>query len=251
MAPNPPRPGVHSLAPGMSADRRSDEFLTPIRLSTEELAEQDLGLLQEYLPPEPVELPLDEQEHHLRPAICLEDPPEEFLVVIEKETPTTSLGVGFDPVDGMSLLVMAIGEGPVKDWNRLKRPLHCDVRLFDRVVSVNGIVGDSKDLLKEVVHDRVVELLVRRPVQWIMVVEKAALTDDTQDNLGLLADDAGNALLVTDFVSGIFQDWNWRNWQCPLRKNDRILEVNGRRGTASQLLALIKKEPVLKMLIEH
>ena len=41
--------------------------------------------------------------------------------------------------------------------------------------------------------------------------------------------------MIGDVASGPFKTWNQANPSVPLRPNDRIVEVNGARGTPEQL----------------
>jgi len=73
------------------------------------------------------------------------------------------------------------------------------------------------------------------------------------DSIGAAVDATdGKTLLIAGVrQSGLLGEWNKEHWQKPVRKNDRIIEVNGIRGDAPRLLDLIKTEDRLDLLIEH
>ena len=56
----------------------------------------------------------------------------------------------------------------------------------------------------------------------------------------------GNRLVVNDVATGPLKVWNDDHPEAPLRRNDRIVEVNGVRGTPEQLRDMcIGTEPLL------
>ncbi len=52
--------------------------------------------------------------------------------------------------------------------------------------------------------------------------------------------------MICDVASGPLKTWNEANPNAPLRSNDRIVEVNGARGTPEQLRDMcVGTEPLL------
>lgn len=124
-----------------------------------------------------------------------------------------------------------------------------DIRTYDRIIEVNGVRGDAADLLKVIKSSRKVELRVQRPTVFHLSVAKRT----SIETIGAAVDsrDGKTLLILSVRQSGLLADWNKANWQKPVRKNDRILEVNGIRGDAPRMLDLIKAEDHLDLLIEH
>jgi hypothetical protein len=57
---------------------------------------------------------------------------------------------------------------------------------------------------------------------------------------------AGKKLVIDDVATGPLKAWNDDHPDAPLRRNDRIVEVNGVRGTPEQLRDMcIGAEPLL------
>eukprot|EP00440_Ansanella_granifera_P061260 gb/GFBE01066407.1/.p1 GENE.gb/GFBE01066407.1/~~gb/GFBE01066407.1/.p1 ORF type:complete len:232 (+),score=66.10 gb/GFBE01066407.1/:1-696(+) len=198
---------------------------------------------------------LEEKDNHLRPGICLDDPPEEFSITVERQSFSTPLGIALDPSDGMSLIVKGIKDGPVTEFNKTASRMHCDVRLFDRIVAVNRIFGDAEDLLKELSRNKAVELLVRRPKEYKVTVAKPPAENvyEAHYRHGIIVEDIGDRLIVLGVTEGIFKEYNTLNWEKPVRKNDRIVEVNGVRGSGAKIAEQLssKAERVLNVVLEH
>eukprot|EP00933_Yihiella_yeosuensis_P045585 TRINITY_DN4098_c0_g1_i1.p1 TRINITY_DN4098_c0_g1~~TRINITY_DN4098_c0_g1_i1.p1 ORF type:complete len:241 (-),score=36.70 TRINITY_DN4098_c0_g1_i1:277-999(-) len=198
----------------------------------------------------------EEKENQFRPGLFLDDPPEEFTVEIVRETSTVSLGLALDPSDGMSLIVKGITDGPVTATNEERKKSHSDIRLFDRITAVNGICGDSEDLLKEINRDCKVELRIARPKQYEITLTKPPdnkiIYHPSHYKHGCIVENCHGYLCILGLPEGIFKEYNRYNWQNPVRVNDRILECNGHR-LAEKIIELMsdKKNRVLKLVLEH
>eukprot|EP00930_Biecheleria_cincta_P088678 TRINITY_DN77934_c0_g1_i1.p1 TRINITY_DN77934_c0_g1~~TRINITY_DN77934_c0_g1_i1.p1 ORF type:complete len:258 (+),score=45.56 TRINITY_DN77934_c0_g1_i1:79-774(+) len=197
-----------------------------------------------------------EKDNYLRPGLFLDDPPEEFLAVVEKESSTAPLGICFDPSSGSDLVVREIKVGPVTELNKTAARSMCDIRQFDRVVAVNGVYGDSEDLLKELSRDKTVELLVRRPKPYEVRVSKPVVLESipaSHYRTGIVVEDIGDSLLVLGVASGIFKNWNNLHWDTPIRGGDRIVEINGVRGNAAKIARQLQDFSVksLHVKLEH
>jgi len=188
-----------------------------------------------------------------RHGIYLDEPPPEFPVSIQKDTEDTSLSLEMDASDGMTLLVKRVWPGPVRDWNKTHRGMQHDVRPFDRIVEVNDVRGDNKDLMKELMRrGSHVEMMIRRPKEFRIEVSRA----DRTDSLGIVFVKLGKpdheVLLVTRIEEeGLIAKWNKFHWQFPVRKNDRVIQVNAVRGNAKKLLDVLLNEENLKIVLEH
>jgi len=175
--------------------------------------------------------------------------PSEFVASVVKGSELDGLAMDVDSADGFTLLVKEVKAGPILTWNREMEHKGLDIRTYDRVIEVNGVRGDAADLMKVIKSSRKVELLVRRPTAFRLCVEKRT----SIDSIGAAVDASdGKTLLIAGVrQSGLLHEWNKAHWEKPVRKNDRIIEVNGIRGCAERLLDLIKTEDRLELLIEH
>lgn len=199
-----------------------------------------------------------DENNHTRHGIYLDEPPQEFLVNIPKGAEDTSMALEMDSSDGMTLLVKKIWPGPVLDWNKTHRGMQHDIRAFDRIIEVNDVRGDNKDLMKEMMRrGSHVEMVVRRPQEYEISIRKATRTDP----LGIIfvnlnrMDNDGNpttVLLITKVEEGgLVHKWNREHWQSPVRKHDRVIQVNSARGDAKNLLDMILNEQNLDIVLEH
>jgi len=60
-----------------------------------------------------------------------------------------------------------------------------------------------------------------------------------------------NCLEVVAVNDGIIKDWNTKQADCKLELGDRIREVNGRGGSPQELLALLKRNTWLEVLVQR
>lgn len=175
---------------------------------------------------------------------------KEFRVTIDKESPDTFLAIDVDSSDGFTLLVRRINEGLVTGWNRtVGDATQCDVRMYDRILEVNGMRGDSQDLLMALRTGATIEMVVRRPTLYRLALTKGF----SGEPLGLVIDGVDGVNLLVEHLNehGVFADWNRNHWQQPIRRSDRIVEVNGVRGSAKKLLEAIHRDDHLELSLEH
>merc|ERR1712060_279291 len=102
----------------------------------------------------------------------------------------------------------------------------------DRIVEVNGVSGDAEQLLAEMTT--ACEWNLRW--QW-PAVRRFDIPRGDNGNLGLSLAFAPNGitLCILDVKDGPVKEWNDSNG-APLHTHDRIVEMNGVRGPAEELL---------------
>lgn len=86
------------------------------------------------------------------------------------------------------------------------------------------------------------------PRDFTVVFEKC----DSLKEVGLylsLVDGIG--LLIHDIKAGLAQDWNTQHPELQVKKDDCILQVNGVTDNLSELILMLKREPVLEMRLRH
>lgn len=193
------------------------------------------------------------------PGILVEDPPTDFPVVLRKVHPDDSTNLDVDISDGITLQVREVMEGPATEWNRkFGAALHRDIRVFDRIYEVNGLRGDASVLL-EACRNTTLELLVRRAKQFQLQLEKPRLNYPLGMTVAraMFQNRGGSqgsvdALIVEGLCKdSLVGDYNKVNWENPIRKGDRIIAVNGLRGTAEQLMKAMTGDRALELVVEH
>lgn len=95
---------------------------------------------------------------------------QEFEVTINKQE-SQSMGLDIDKADGKTMLVMNVKTGPVAEFNR--RSEGDKVRVGDRIVIMNGVEGNVRDMLATLAERRQVTCKIRRPVEFRASLAKA------------------------------------------------------------------------------
>jgi hypothetical protein len=156
----------------------------------------------------------------------------QFTVAIDKvSNDPNGLGLDVDITDGPTLLIDAVQEGLVKNWNA-KNP-GSEVMPRDRFLEVNGVSGDAKLIIDELSKAQALSITVRRPIEFAVRIKKP----NDQSRLGLeLSYCAGGATLLVKVINpGLIDLWNKENPGCVLEKGDRVVEVNGISGNSKEL----------------
>jgi hypothetical protein len=164
----------------------------------------------------------------------------QFTISIKKGD-DACLGLDVDNTDGPSLLVDAVQEGLVKDWNAAHP--ECEVRPRDRIVDVNGVAGDANIIIEELSVSPSLSITIRRPVEYSVSITKP--TENQFLGLELSYCAGGATLLVMQVNEGLVRSWNDAHPDLVVVKGDRVVEVNGLAGNSRELFdALVKHEVV-------
>jgi len=177
-----------------------------------------------------------------------------FLVIADKST-GTPLGINVnDTPDKTALLVEAISGTPgalMTVWN-LQNPLMA-LRVGDHLLAVNGHRGKAADLMAEIKKPQRLEMLVSRRIikredgEFTIAADKSTgqplglNVNDTPDKTALVVEH------VSDDKNSLVAQWNAANPGKTIRKGDRIVAVNEKRGVSSELLAEVKKPQLLEI----
>mmetsp|Transcript_77611 Transcript_77611/g.239622 ORF Transcript_77611/g.239622 Transcript_77611/m.239622 type:complete len:145 (+) Transcript_77611:63-497(+) len=87
-----------------------------------------------------------------------------------------------------------------------------------------------------------------KPKEWTIVVQKTP----GGPRLGVDVDLSDGIVLLIDKVNdGLVNEWNKANPDKEVRKDDRVVSVNGSRGNAQQLAEVCKRDDTLEMVIER
>lgn len=166
------------------------------------------------------------------------DPPynvaRELTLTVERDR-SDIIGLGLDTLDARAVFVEGIDPGAIKTWNETQ-PSDMRLMVNDRIVGVNGITrGRTHKLLSEMKNTCVWMLTVQRPVQILVVIDR-----EQCPVLGLELEYAplGRNLLICEVRDGAIKDWNAGPQELKVKRNDRIVKINGSEGRAEMLLSL-------------
>lgn len=167
-----------------------------------------------------------------------------------------AFGLDLNPHDGVTLLIGQVKHGLVEDWNTLQG----DTAVFlvsrgDRIVAVNGVLGDSGMLLETMkvqsdceVFTLTVSRLMEFRVTWNRRIGQSLGLDLAPTN----AAGAVEFVLVKQVRPGPAQDANEAfgpEMEC--RCGDRILEVNGIEGDETHMLKMLAQEASLNAVLRR
>lgn len=164
---------------------------------------------------------------------------EEFAIQLLR-APGESLGLDLDSLDGTGLLICAIKSGPVRTYNSFAPTKAMQLRSGDRIHEVNGVSGDGKAMLEKLKVDETLQMLIRRPTLFPVVIPRA------YGPLGLQVEHTvtGINLLVKAVNHGLIRDFNelqtGQGLGAQIRRKDRICKVNGEKGNPLELLSKMK-----------
>jgi C-terminal processing protease CtpA/Prc len=157
----------------------------------------------------------------------------EFRVTITKES--EELGLDVLQHDSATLLITRIREGLVDRFNR-GQPDECIVQAGDRITEVNGSSGNSEELISTIRSSQTICMTIRRLIEFTVTVSKLS------QRLGINVMQGGCSLTVLGLTDGPFSQWNnCVNQDLKVQPGDLVVEVDGVRGTAEDLLQAIEQ----------
>jgi len=156
------------------------------------------------------------------------------------------LGVDLDFTDGFSARLTRVEhKGAVLEWNK-RCPESLRLLQGDHIVAVNGKRGNARAIMQRLQSDESLEIEVHRPAQITIRVNAA------RGGLGIDTNQAKNAksLMIANVVTGgAISAWNAANEDRVVEKYDRVVAVNGVRGTWKELSAQVRDSQELVLLI--
>lgn len=153
-----------------------------------------------------------------------------------------------------TLLVTDVTRGLVQEWNSLNETEpQLQVRPGDRIIVVNGVRGNTRQLLDMCKNNQVLHMSLLRPPAkelapgvWLVVLDKTGGM-----KLGIdISQHDGRTLLVTEVREGLVQEWNRENPLHQVMPGDRIIKVNSCQNSAQKLLNECRKNSVLRIAIK-
>jgi len=115
----------------------------------------------------------------------------EFTVTVDM-TSNTLLGVDVDWADGKTLYIKSIQHGALEEWNRGHAPRE-SVRAGDRIIAVNGHVGDAHAMVRECKEQQRLELLIRSQ-RKVVVTSQPQIKQENVISHGAIASDDTRSL---------------------------------------------------------
>merc|ERR1712032_286046 len=116
----------------------------------------------------------------------------------------------------------------------------------DHILAVNG-ASTALRIMKRLKEDEEIDILVERPMEFRIDLVKGA------EGVGLDLSHAprGDTLLIRNLTrKGAIQEWNEKKKSvAQVKRLDRIVEVNSIRGKAAELLAELKSQDKLTIII--
>jgi len=173
----------------------------------------------------------------------------EYTVSITKAREDSPVGLELDTVGGACALVMKITSGAIMRFNETAPPEN-QVKVGDFVVGVNGVTGDTKGMAQQTMHSLKLELLLRRPSEFGITLDKLGKTGP-EAMLGIDLDylATGKSLLIRGIKQGLVKAWSETNPDRVVCQSDRIVGVNGFRGDSEVMLKMCKDDPVLELIL--
>lgn len=175
-------------------------------------------------------------------------PQRQFVVELEK-IGSEELGLEVDIADDVTAsITKVLSEGAVPAWNK-RNAEGLTVLAGDHIVEVNGIRGSAKELIASIKGGAQLSLVIQRPMEFLVAVRKEKATDFFGLDIGYTQ--IGTSLLVCQVVEGCVEKWNASHPDAAVRRNDRIIEVNGTRGKCKELMAKLtaKDTDLLRLVV--
>lgn len=169
---------------------------------------------------------------------------KEYLIRLSRQE-GEPLGISLDVSDNISAIVTAVQNGVVDAWNE-GADENSRIDTGDRIVDVNGFSGDAEKILQRLRKDTELQIVLQRPTEFNVSIEKVG------NSIGLeFAHAVNGQSLLVNYVrsSGPVANWNSVHRDLAVKKNDRIVEVNGIRGDSRELLDLIKEPKNLELIL--
>jgi len=149
-------------------------------------------------------------------------PPSRFYTVTLLKDTGATLGLELETTDGRTAVVTSIAApGIAADWNK-----SCgdrQIQAGDCVLSVNGVSGNSLDIVAKLRED------VKLEIKFAQAEEQRILISKQGRPLGLHVTHGTNSksVVIEEIVEGAVADWNSENPGRQLKPGDRILQVDG------------------------
>jgi len=166
-------------------------------------------------------------------------PPCEFQASIDRGSTEQPWGLDVNYQDTKALYVLDVLPGTFQDYNKVS-PTEKQVQPSDFIVSVNGITGDSSKLRSEITKVTKLDVVVHRPQERILVVEKGA---QTKHGMEFAKPRLTSGLVVLQISDGFIQDYNKAAHESmQMKVGDRIVSAEYAQGTPDDLIKKLDEQ---------
>jgi len=167
----------------------------------------------------------------------------ETTVIVDNPKKTKNLGIDVDITEESSCYVYNVkAKGLVDKHNKSQAEESSKLQAGAFIVAYNGVAGDPKSIEAAMKKAAPTAEFTIRPTETFRI----ALDKSSGDVLGVDVPrkSVGNSVLIA-FVkeSGFVAKWNEEHPEQEVKKGDRIVEVNGKKGTGKELVDMIKRAP--------
>eukprot|EP00930_Biecheleria_cincta_P083985 TRINITY_DN73485_c0_g1_i1.p1 TRINITY_DN73485_c0_g1~~TRINITY_DN73485_c0_g1_i1.p1 ORF type:complete len:367 (+),score=69.14 TRINITY_DN73485_c0_g1_i1:48-1103(+) len=167
--------------------------------------------------------------------------PDQIEVVLGKWDRSKSLGMALHVSEDGFLIIRSVTNGLMQTYNA-SADEDLQVMPNDAIVAVDGRGGEAAELLayfkardaETAAAEGNLKLFIRRPRMYSIEIQRAHAP------LGLSVDHEPTALRVFSVKSGMFSNWNVSLGGAQLKRNDRIVRVNGSQGQSQEMLNEMK-----------
>lgn len=153
-------------------------------------------------------------------------PPKKRLYNARIERGGGLLGLDLSPHDGMTLLVGKVKPGVVQQWSAARPAGAPEVRRGDRILAVNGVSGDSEEILETMRASASLDITFSRLLEFHVCIER-----ELDESLGLkfIADATGGVCAGEVVEQGLIDRVNETSAaDVEVRPGDRVVRMNGR-----------------------
>merc|ERR1719291_1644925 len=147
---------------------------------------------------------------------------------------------------GKAIVVRIHDDGAADRWNILNPGY--ELMHGDRILEINGVRDTASIMLRLQEQERPLELSVRRP----MILRVTLHRLPASPRIGLNIVNSGEkSLLVKMIKDGLVKDWNTTHPDMKVLVGDRIIEVNGVKGSFSKILGALRGEGALNFVFQR
>mmetsp|Transcript_8431 Transcript_8431/g.23793 ORF Transcript_8431/g.23793 Transcript_8431/m.23793 type:complete len:331 (+) Transcript_8431:74-1066(+) len=175
-----------------------------------------------------------------------------FDVTITRAKAKAAIGADALPmIDNKALVVTHVSSrGPVQQWNANCKQQDSEGRIVKvgyRIIEVNGVVHDSRQMLLRMKSDSVLNMVLGPPREYWVLVRKNAANQKLGMSITVASD--GLTCIVTQIFEGPVWNWNMQNLDHQVWPGNYIVEVNGVRNNSQKMFSLLKTADSLEMLV--
>jgi len=258
--------GASGCKPCCSSDGKANSIIAEMAPKNEDAEAAAVAMAESFEPPEPEKqvvsakpvamaesfVPPEPEKREVAPAKqedSLAKPAATGLMSVKiVRNRGMNIGLNLDGLDGATAFVDDILPGCVEEWNN-SHDAKERLRIHDRIVAVNGISGDTDKILAELKSSHAWTLVILRSVEVTVPIDCERFPSLGVD---LKYSPNGNTLLIASLGDGPIGEYNSHAPEAmKIKTHDRIVAINGTRGSAKELLKCASNAGYLELTILH